>query len=104
MSRFQEYASKTVQTNEVRSTGPSFDTWPASLPQISYVTADGAFLCVVCANGGNGSEASTKDDTSDQWRIIGAQVNEEDHACAHCERLIPPGRPDERTIGSTRGR
>ncbi len=92
MARFQDgIGLKHVGANEIRSTGPRFDHWPASLPQVSYITVDGAFLCVTCANGGNGSEASTVAD-SDQWRIIGAQVNERPETCAHCERTIPAGK------------
>lgn len=82
----------TVKANEIRSTGPKWDRWPSSLPQIAYVVADGAFLCVTCANGGNGSMANTTDDTDNQWRIIGAQVNASLAQCAHCERMIPAGR------------
>ena len=89
--------ASTVRANETRGTGPKYDLWPASLPQVAYVTADGAFLCVTCANGGNGSCAADADldagnPSTDQWRIIGAQVNAEPQACAHCERIIPVGR------------
>jgi hypothetical protein len=91
MSRFIDGTGPIVQANEIRSTGPKFDTWPASLPQVAYVMADGVFLCVTCANGGNGSEASTTAE-SDQWRIIGAQVNDQPETCAHCNRTIPNGR------------
>jgi hypothetical protein len=86
-----------VQANEVRSTGPKFDTWPASLPYVAYVVADGAFLCVTCANGGNGSRAADQDldrhpaGTDQQWIIVGAQVNAQLERCAHCERTIPHG-------------
>ena len=76
-----------VEANETRSTGPRYDAWPASLPQISYVTADGGFLCVTCANGGNGSLASAQSDDP-QWGIIGAQVNAGITECAHCGRGI----------------
>ena len=83
-------SSKRVEACEIRSTGPVWDHWPGSLPQISYVTADGAFLCVTCANGGNGSLATTENDGSnEQWRIIGAQVNRHEETCAHCGRVIP---------------
>lgn len=87
-SRFESKSSKIVRANETRGTGPKWNRWPASLPQVSYVMADGGFLCYVCANGGNGSEASTTAD-SDQWRIIGAQVNDYDTTCDHCARIIP---------------
>ena len=84
-----------VRANEIRSTGPMHDTWPSSLPHVKYVVADGACLCVTCANGGNGSLArlAPSDDPSDrQWTIIGAQVSRGDKyedVCAHCDRLIP---------------
>lgn len=78
-----------VRAYETRSTGPAYDAWPSSLPFVSYVAADGAFFCVTCANGGNGSLAST-DALGDQWRIIGAQVNDDFNECAHCGRTIPP--------------
>lgn len=80
-------ASKLVRANETRGTGPAYDRWPVSLPQVSYVTADGGFLCVYCANGAHQSDASTID-VSDQWRIIGAQVNADDTPCDHCGRII----------------
>lgn len=87
-----------VGANEARSTGPTYERWPADFPQIAYVTADGGLLCVTCANGGNGSRAAdvdldpaTPDDA--QWRIVGAQTLENrpiaDRACAHCGRRIP---------------
>lgn len=76
-----------VRPNETRSSGPTWDRWPASLPQVSYVTADGAFLCVTCANGGNGSITSPQSDDP-QWQIIGAQVNADPTECAHCGRTI----------------
>lgn len=79
--------SRRVYANEIRSTGPTWNAWPASLPQVSYVLADGGFLCVTCANGGNGSDASTENDDK-QWRIIGAQVNDEATNCDHCGRQI----------------
>lgn len=83
----------TVEANEVRSTGPRFDRWPSSVPFVSYVTVDGAFLCVTCANGGNGSRSGDELDAScpddHQWRVIGAQVNSEPTECAHCARTIP---------------
>ena len=84
----------TCCANEVRSTGPTWDHWPASLPRVAYVCKDGAFLCVTCANGGNGSLATTIPDDGDpsnaQWQIIGAQVNDRPEPCAHCGRMIQP--------------
>lgn len=75
-------SSKYVEANEMRSKGPHHNQWPASLPQVSYVTADGAFLCVTCAN-----EHSDLQD-NDQWKVIGAQVNDGPTECAHCYRTI----------------
>lgn len=86
-TRFPDTSSRVVQANETRSSGPTYNHWPAELPQVSYVAKDGGFLCVVCANGGNGSEASTTSD-NDQWRIVGAQVNERATQCDHCGRII----------------
>lgn len=37
-----------------------------------YRTADGGTLCADCANGENGSDATTRRHADDQWRIIGA--------------------------------
>lgn len=92
MTRFIDgKAGSVVRPNETRGTGSTWDKWPASLLQVTYVTADGEFLCVVCANGGNGSEANITTETSDQWRIIGAQVINEPTNCAHCDRVIPLG-------------
>ena len=80
-------SEKIVQANETRITGPSHDAWPAQFPQISYVLGDGGFLCVTCANGGNGSEANVMTDDL-QWKIIGAQVNNGPTQCDHCYRFI----------------
>src|SRR5215471_11378158 len=77
-----------VEANEIRSTGPNWDAWPAGLPFVSYVTQDGGYLCVTCANGGHGSIASTASDDP-QWRIMGAQVNDDPTTCDHCGRTIP---------------
>lgn len=91
-------SSKTVQANEVRSTGPKWNRWPASLPQIAYVTQDGRRLCVTCANGGFGSRAADEDviqghhPDDEAWRVIGAYVSTGDlheDVCAHCDRAIP---------------
>jgi hypothetical protein len=87
---------QTVQANEIKSTGPTWDRWPANLPYVAYVTADGGFLCVTCANGGNGSRAAEKNldrDADMEWYVIGAQTLEnfpiDDQVCAHCDRAIP---------------
>ena len=75
-----------VTANEPR-TGLHYDRWPSSLPQVTYMSEDGGNFCVTCANGGNGSEASTTTDDL-QWKIVGAQINEEDTMCDHCQRFI----------------
>jgi hypothetical protein len=80
----------TVKANEHRDTGPLYDRWPASLPIVSFCLADGGFLCVTCANGGNGSLASIADGTEPQWRVIGAQCNDYPTTCDHCNRIIAP--------------
>jgi hypothetical protein len=82
--------------NEIRNTGPLWNRWPADLPQVQYITADGAQLCVTCANGGNGSRASDSNldpqcQEDRQWRVIGAStVTVGRVVCAHCERDIVP--------------
>lgn len=83
----------TVQPNEIRSTGPAWERFPGDVPGIAYVTKDGAFLCVTCANGGNGSLAALGDDTDPQWQILGAQTSDGSdwYTCAHCDRQIPAG-------------
>lgn len=91
-----------VRANETRGTGPAWNQWPAELPFVAYVTADGAFLCVTCANGGHGSMAGTEKTDSDQWRIIGAQINDGPEPCTHCDRTIP-GKADARTWLDERG-
>jgi hypothetical protein len=86
-----------VRKGEIRSTGPTWDHWPASLPQLAYVVKDGGFLCVACANGGNGSRAGDILDPScpddDQWRVVGGMESDgsERFMCAHCQRQIPAG-------------
>lgn len=82
-----------VTSREVRSTGPTWDQWDSSHPEVSYVLADGEFLCVTCANGGNGSIAGTSDETDSKWRIIGSQCNAHQVHCAHCDRIILPAIP-----------
>lgn len=90
-------SARMVEANETRSTGPKWDRFPASLPQIAYVCADGGYLCVSCANGGSGAIAILADNATigmqrgadPQWVIIGAQVNDHPESCAHCDRTIP---------------
>ena len=85
-----------VRAGEIRFTGPRYNRWPANHPEIAYVTEDGAFLCVTCANGGNGSRSADDDvmyaarGSEPQWKIVGAQTNESTVQCAHCERDIEP--------------
>lgn len=96
MARFP--SGSHVRPNEIRGHGPKHDTWPASLPQVTYITADGGHLCVTCAN----SDGSLAVDASDQWRIIGAQVNQHHTTCDHCERIIVDGRPRPHDIPTVR--
>jgi hypothetical protein len=88
-------AGPTVRAGETRGSGPRWNHWPADLPFVHYITADGGRLCVTCANGGNGSRAADADidptcPDDRQWHVIGAQTEPEPHACDHCARLIPP--------------
>lgn len=59
--------------------------WPGGYP-ILYILADGETLCPKCANGENGSEASTEPETANGWRIIGQGIHWEGapETCAHC--------------------
>ena len=63
--------------------------WPGGYP-IIYILADGETLCAKCANGENGSEASTDSGTDAQWRIIGQDIHweGEPETCAHCNGQI----------------
>ena len=62
--------------------------WPGGYP-IVYILADGATLCPKCANGENGSEAST-DNECREWKIVGSDIHWEGDpfTCAHCNREI----------------
>ena len=67
---------------------PAF-AWPGGYP-ILYVLADGETLCAKCANGENGSEASTEPETANDRRIIGQDIHweGEPETCAHCNGQI----------------
>lgn len=71
--------------------------WPGAY-RIFYMCADGGLLCSDCANGGNGSEASTDPDTPSDWRIEAYDVYWEgpDTYCDHCNKTIESeyGDPD----------
>lgn len=59
--------------------------WPGGYPMI-YVSADGGVLCPDCANGRNGSEATTDPDAPANWRLTAGCVHWEGPAevCDHC--------------------
>lgn len=78
--------TKNKTTKTTKAIDQPIIDWPSGLPFVSYVVADGAFLCVSCAR--NGSLASAQNDDP-QWQIIGAQVNAYPTQCAHCDRIIP---------------
>lgn len=68
--------------------------WPGGYA-MAYLCADGGELCAGCANGGNGSEASTNSDAPDDWRLIsyvayGADCDTptEGVNCDHCNTFI----------------
>lgn len=71
--------------------------WPGGY-SILYLTDDGAILCADCANGGNGSEASTTADPGSGWLIVAGFVHWEGAPdyCAHCnaELVSEYGDPD----------
>ena len=76
-----------IQRNE-DGTFPAY-AWPGGYPLV-YILADGETLCPKCANGENGSEASTDSDADAQWRIVGQDVHweGEPETCAHCNTDI----------------
>lgn len=80
---------------------PAF-AWPGGYP-VLYVCADGATLCVACANGDNGSEASQAADTPSDWRLVAADIHYEGPAdiCDHCGVATPSayGYPDSDASG-----
>jgi hypothetical protein len=71
--------------------------WPGGYP-MEYITADGGVLCPDCANGRNGSEASTREDAPADWRMVDGGVHWEGpaHECDHCGAEIASayGDPD----------
>lgn len=80
-----------VEANEKRKSGPLWDTWPSSLPQVTYITADSGNLCVTCANENAEMTPTSKnveDRLESQWRIIGAQLNRANTQCDNCYRWI----------------
>ena len=76
---------------------PSY-AWPGGYP-IYAITADGDCLCIACANGDNGSEASTDPDAPADWRIEAVDVYWEGpvETCGHCNAAIESayGDPDD---------
>lgn len=68
--------------------------WPGGYPVVYYF-ADHGECCPDCANGDNGSEASTDPSTDEQWRIVACDVIEEETdmeiQCAHCSRWLVGG-------------
>jgi hypothetical protein len=64
--------------------------WPGGYP-MAYLCADGGTLCPDCANGRNGSEASTAPDAAPDWRLIDGSVYWEGPplTCDHCQAAIP---------------
>jgi hypothetical protein len=81
-----------------RNSGGQFPAyaWPGGYP-LYYLTADGGELCPACANGDNGSMASTTTDDP-QWQLIDGDAHWEGPPlmCAHCYAEIPSayGDPD----------
>lgn len=65
------------------------NTMPGLYPLV-YHLADGAIICADCANGKNGSLASTDEGTETQWRIVGQSVFWEgsEECCEHCNGPI----------------
>lgn len=62
-------------------------TWPGGYPTM-FVTADGGVLCWDCLKTERRSilEAIATDDVHSGWRIVGVDVNWENHGlcCDHC--------------------
>lgn len=79
---------------------PAF-AWPGGYP-IAYTTADAGTLCAGCANGQNGSEASTDTDAPSDWRLVSGDVHWEGPplTCDHCAAEIESayGDPDARAL------
>lgn len=69
--------------------------WPGGYPLL-YICADGGVLCSACANGLNGSLASSEADEN-QWRIEGSEIYLEGdpEPCTHCGVVIHPAYEDE---------
>ena len=69
--------------------------WPGGYP-IFYICQDDNVLCVDCANGKNGSEASSENDDP-EWHLIGSDINWENESlyCVHCDGMIPSAYGDD---------
>ena len=63
--------------------------WPGGY-QIVYTVADCEIICPDCANGENGSIASTDSDADEQWRIESMDIYYEGPPvqCANCNQDI----------------
>ena len=79
------------KANLIRDTKGQLEThvWPGGY-SLAFFMHDGETICGKCANGENGSMASTETD-DDQWRVIGADVLWEGPAetCCHCNAEMP---------------
>lgn len=64
--------------------------WPGGYALL-YLFADGEVCCAACANGENGSRATTDASASEQWRIVESLVYWEGppETCAHCGKDLP---------------
>lgn len=71
--------------------------WPGGY-QIVYLFADGETCCPDCANGKNGSEATTDTSAERDWQLVGGDIYYEGAplTCAHCGASIESayGDPD----------
>jgi len=75
--------------------------WPGGYP-VAYLAEDGDTFCPDCANGENGSDATTVDDGSRSgWLVIGGFIHYEGppEICAHCDAEVASayGDPEETT-------
>lgn len=88
---------------ESDGTLPSY-AWPGAY-NLRYLMEDGESICAECANGGNGSLATTdkaacedSNGAGSGWLIVAQYVNWEgpDDYCAHCGKVMPSeyGDPD----------
>lgn len=67
-------------------------SWPGGY-EIHYYTVDGGILCHNCAN----DNLNLTLDGDDQWKIVEADINYEDHHCQcdNCYRQIKPAYGDD---------